>query len=76
MAVLKKKKKRPLTEAEKVLHRRTLLKRWRERNPEYNRQWRAKNKDRVVELKQRWRSDPVNVKREKAWADARKLRGQ
>ena len=71
-----KKKKRQLTEAEKVLHRRALLKRWREANPNYNRQWRAKNKDRVVELKQRWRSDPVNVKREKAWADARKLREQ
>jgi hypothetical protein len=49
-------------------------KRWRTEHPNYGKQWRKRNKKRVRELKQRWRSDPVNVAREKQWALARQRR--
>ena len=66
----------PMTEDEKKeAHHRRLMKRWREAHPDYNKKWRAKNRERVRFLKRRWRSDPENVKREKAWAQARQHKG-
>ena len=46
-------------------------KRWRAAHPDYNKQWRSENMDRVRDLKRKWRSDPVNIEREKQWARAR-----
>jgi len=66
-----KKKRRPLTPEERKLQQRLLGARWRKLHPNYNKEWRKKHPDRVVELKRRWRSNPENVKREKAWAKAR-----
>jgi hypothetical protein len=66
--------KKRLTEEERKRRQRLREARWRKQNPNYNKVWRKKNPDRVVELKRRWRSDPKNVKREKAWAEAREKR--
>lgn len=66
-------RKRPLlTEAEKKERQRAAQARWRKRNPDYNKDWRKKHAGYAQQAKQRWRSDPANVKREEAWALARK----
>ncbi len=65
--------KRPLlTEAEKEERHRAAMARWRKRNPDYNKKWRKKYPKRASELKRIWRSNPKNVKREAAWALARR----
>ena len=64
--------KKQLSEEEKLQRQRLAQKLWRKAHPNYNKQWRKKNKDRVVELKRQWRADPKNKKREEAWALARK----
>ena len=59
--------------AEEVKRRQRLAQKlWRKAHPNYNKEWRAENHDRVIELKRQWRSDPENKKREEEWALARK----
>jgi hypothetical protein len=74
MVILMKRRgpKKQLSEEERKKRQREREAKWRKLNPDYNKKWRAKNKGRVTELKRRWRSDPENVKREEAWALARK----
>jgi hypothetical protein len=71
---MKRGPKKWLSEDERKRRQRAREKLWREAHPNYNKIWRKKNKDRVRDLKREWRSDPKNVKREEAWALARKER--
>ena len=60
----------PLTEEEKKEHRRISCQKFREANPDYQRQWAAKNKDKI----KKYNAKPENVKaRSKLSAKHRKL---
>jgi hypothetical protein len=48
--------RRLLTKAEKIARQRKLQKRWRERHPDYHKEWQAANREYVTQQKRKYRA--------------------